>query len=212
MFGNMTTVMRKKQPLSICLSYWLYRKMYFKPLKVFRDASLICIMIPFKICKLLKRWIWNETGTKSSLDTFEYTKCFPECFYASTWIGIIWAVICWCLKNSSINYIKGPFDVRSVRLQLKSDPKVYWGTQSIAFCYFKEASDPQRLFKSFWLCQNVYFNFFLQIRNEKFFYKKNKKNLKSDLIFVQSLKMISVCKTAIENQVFYHFKSISLTT
>ena len=42
--------------------------------------------------------------------------------------------------------------------------------------------------------------------------KKKKKNLKSDLIFVQSLKMISVCKTAIENQVFYHFKSISLTT
>ena len=29
------------------------------------------------------------------------------------------------------------------------------------------------------------------------------------IIFVQSLKMISVCKTAIENQVFYHFKSIS---
>ena len=143
---------------------------------VLRDASLICIMRPFKLCKLLKRWIWNETGTKSSLDTFEYTKFFPECFYASTWIRIIWAVISWCLKNSSINYIKGPFDVRSVTLQLKSDPKVYWGTQSIAFCYFKEASDPQRLFKSFWLCQNVYFNFFFcksgMNQEWKIFYKK----------------------------------------
>ena len=60
--------------------------------------------------------------------------------------------------------------------------------------------------------------FFLQIKpcqEWKVFYKKKKqkkKTLKSDLIFVQSLKMISVCKTAIENQVFYHFKSISLTT
>ena len=57
--------------------------------------------------------------------------------------------------------------------------------------------------------------FFVQIKPRqewKVFYKKTTKNLKSDLIFVQSLKMISVCKTAIENQVFYHFKSISLTT
>ena len=176
-------------------------------------------MLPFKLCKLLKRWIWNETGVKSSLDTFEYTKCFPECFYASTWIWVIWAVICWSLKNLSISYIKGPFDVWSVTLQLKSDPKLYWGTQSVAFCYLKEASDPQRLFKSFWLCQNVYFNLFSAnkatsgvksfLKKKK---KKKKKNLKSDLIFVQSLKMISVCKTAIENQVSYHFKSISLIT
>ena len=42
--------------------------------------------------------------------------------------------------------------------------------------------------------------------------KKKQKNLNSDFIFVQSLKMISVCKTAIENQKVYHFKSISLTT
>ena len=155
------------------------QKNVFQTVKtVFRNASLVCIMIPFKLCKHLKRWIWNETGAKSSLDTFEYTKCFPECFYASTWIQIIRAVICWCLKNLSISYIKGPFDVRSVTLQLKSDHKVYWGTQSIAFCYFKEASDPQRLFKSFWLCQNVYFNFFLQIKARKewnIFYKKKKK-------------------------------------
>ena len=57
--------------------------------------------------------------------------------------------------------------------------------------------------------------FFLQIKpcqEWNVFYKKKQKKLKSDLIFVQILQMISVCKTATENQVFYHFKSISLTT
>ena len=45
--------------------------------------------------------------------------------------------------------MKARFKVRSVTLQLKGDPKVQWGTESIPFYYFQEAFDPQIIFKLF---------------------------------------------------------------
>ena len=114
----------------------------FQALKTFfRAVVLNCIMIPFNL--------WNETGAKSSLDTFKYAKCFTEWFYAWTRICRIWTVIRSCLNNLSINYMKVRFYVRNVTLQLKGNPKVQWGTESIPLCYFQKAFDQQILIKPF---------------------------------------------------------------
>ena len=56
------------------------------------------------------------------------------------------------------------FYVRSVTLQLKGDPKVQSGNQSIPFCYFQEAFDPQILIKPFLTVFECLFSFFLQIK------------------------------------------------
>ena len=52
--------------------------------------------------------------------------------------------------------MKVPFDVRSVTLQLKGDPKVQWGTQ---FANFKKASAQQILFKPFLTVPECPFSF-----------------------------------------------------